>query len=253
MKTEVKPKNTQKSDLLNSRLFFNRPLLRLVEILLVFAAGLGLIQLLLPLAGDHAVIKQLVIWSANILMLLLIGVGMKLRGNKLKDFGIAFGSLSLPEFFRKTLQSLGIFVLATLAFIIASIVMANFSEIPESADLSDYAYMQNNLPMLLLTLLGVWIVSSFGEEIIYRAYLINHFLNMGFSGKSVNGLAVLVSAIIFGLVHYEWGIMGMAQTTAMGLVLGAFYLKLNKSIWPLVLAHAYMDTLLMLQMYFASI
>jgi len=251
MKTEVKPKSTLKSDIQHRKAILSRPWARLVEIVLIFTVGLGLIQLLLPLAGDQAVLKQLVVWTANILMLLLIGTGMRLRGDRLQDWGIAFRPLGLAQFFRKILQSLGIFILATLAFVLASVVMANFTEIPESADMSDYAYMQDNLPMLLLTLLGVWIVSSFGEEVIYRAYLINQLLNIGIVGKVANGIAVLISAIIFGLIHYEWGAMGMAQTTAMGLVLGIFYLRLGKKLWPLVLAHAYMDTLLMLQMYFA--
>lgn len=46
--------------------------------------------------------------------------------------------------------------------------------------------------------------------------------------------------------------MGVVQTGMMGLVLGICYLKLRKRLWILILAHAYMDTILMVQMYLAQ-
>ena len=60
---------------------------------------------------------------------------------------------------------------------------------------------------------------------------------------------MILSAIIFGLIHYKWGPMGMVQTGFMGLVLGICYIKLKRRLWILVLAHAYLDTILMTQLY----
>lgn len=67
-----------------------------------------------------------------------------------------------------------------MAFIIGSIAMANITGIPEgSADMSGYAFLKDNLGMLFLSLLGVYIVSSFGEEVIYRGFLINRISEIG--------------------------------------------------------------------------
>ena len=44
----------------------------------------------------------------------------------------------------------------------------------------------------------------------------------------------------------------MVQTTFMGLALGASYLVVRRNLWVVILAHAYMDTILMVQMYLAS-
>jgi len=44
----------------------------------------------------------------------------------------------------------------------------------------------------------------------------------------------------------------MVQTGFMGLALGICYIKLKRRLWILILAHAYMDTILMIQMYMAS-
>lgn len=222
------------------------------EILIVFAAAFILIYSLLPLTGENLVFQQAVVWVANILMLCLVWLSINIRGEKWSDFGITFQSFSAKKAGSVFLKSLLVFVLAMIAFALGSIIMAPITGIPESADMSNYAYLQNNIPMLMLTLLGVYIVSSFGEEVIYRAFLINRISEMGFSDKWKNRIAVLLSAVIFGLIHYEWGPMGMIQTTFMGLVLGYFYLRYKRNIWILVLAHAYMDTILMVQIYLAG-
>jgi hypothetical protein len=63
---------------------------------------------------------------------------------------------------------------------------------------------------------------------------------------------VPISAVIFGLIHFEWGPTGVVSTGLMGLVMGIFYLKFKKKLWILVPAHAYMDTILLVQVYMAG-
>lgn len=227
-------------------------LVKVMELLLVFSAALGLITTALPHAGDNLVKKQMIIWFANILMLVIIWAGMRLRGQKLKEFGLTFGRFDFRKGLRTFLLSLLVFVCATGGFVLGSILMANITGIPQQADMSNYNYLQNNIPMFLLTLFGVYIVASFGEEVIYRAFLINRMMELGLDNRTGKITAVIISAVIFGLVHYEWGPMGIVQTGFMGLVLGFFYLRLNKRLWPLILAHGYMDTILMVQLYLSN-
>jgi len=222
------------------------------EIVGVFLVGLLLIQVLLPLAGDNIIVQQAIVWVANVAMLLLVWWGIRVRGQHWSDFGLTFGQITLKKSLRIFLQSLLVFVLATLAFVLGSIIMANISGIPQSADMSNYSYLQDNVFMLILTLIGVYIVSSFGEEIIYRAFLINRLQELGLATKTGTVLTVVISATIFGLAHYEWGAMGVVQTGFMGLVLGVCYLKFNHGLWIVIFAHAYMDTILMVQMYLAG-
>jgi membrane protease YdiL (CAAX protease family) len=49
--------------------------------------------------------------------------------------------------------------------------------------------------------------------------------------------AVLASALLFGLGHLYQGWLGILQTTALGVVLGALTLRWG-SLWPAILAHA---------------
>lgn len=225
-------------------------LAKLAELLLVFLAAFSFIKLLSPLAGSNPVLKQAIIWVANIIMLTIVWIGLKLRGENWRTFGLGLKLVSWKEGLKIFMLSLLVFVLAIAGFIVGSIIMANITGIPEgSADMSSYDYMKNNLGMFLLTLFGVLIVSSFGEEVIYRAFLINRLSELGLDGKSGRIITVIISSIVFGLVHYEWGPMGIVQTGFMGLALSICYIKIKRRLWILILAHAYMDIILMVQMY----
>ena len=140
---------------------------------MLFISAFAFIKLIIPLVGDNPIFKQVVVWGANILMLIFVWTGLKLRGESWKDFGLGFKSITWSEGMKMFLLSLLVFVLAVAGFIIGSIVMANITGIPESANMSGYDYLKDNIGLLLLTLGGVYIVSSFGEEIVYRAFLIN--------------------------------------------------------------------------------
>jgi len=225
---------------------------QIAELVLVFLVALIFIQVFGKLRSDNLIVNQAIIWVANIIMLLMVWAGLRLRGETWQDFGLGFKKVSWKEAGKVFLLSLLVFVLALVGFVVGSIIMANITGIPQSADMSSYDYLKDNIGLLLLSLAGVYIVSSFGEEVIYRAFLINRISAIGGHTKAAGIIAVILSAVVFGLAHYSWGPMGIVQTGFMGLALGWCYIFFNKRLWILILAHAYMDTILMLQLYFNS-
>ncbi len=235
---------------------FGRALLRnkpaqVGEIVALFVVALAVIVLAGPLAGENPVARQGVVWVANILMLVMVWLGLRLRGQGWAHFGLSFRGASRRIVVRAVLLSLVVFVAAVAAFVVGAIVMANIVGIPEGADMSGYNYLSGNLPMLILALVAVYIVSSFGEEVVYRAFLINRIAELCGGGNTAWRVAVLISSVMFGFAHYGWGASGIVQTGFMGLALGVSYLVVRRNLWVLILAHAYMDTILMVQMYFA--
>jgi membrane protease YdiL (CAAX protease family) len=218
----------------------------------LFLSAFLLIKILEPFANGNLILKQAIFWLVNIVMLFLIWFGLKLRNENWTYFGLTIKGISPKSIFKGFLLSLLVFALAIIGFVIGSIIMANITGIPENADMSNYSYLQGNLGMLILTLIGVYIVSSFGEEVIYRGFLINRISELGLNNKISSIISVIISAIIFGFVHYEWGAMGIVQTGFMGLALGLCYIYMKKKLWIMVFAHAYMDTILMLQLYFTK-
>lgn len=223
-----------------------------LEIVAVFGAAALILAVFLPLAGQNALAGQGVIWFANVTMLGMIWLSLRLRGQRWEDLGLSFRFAGWRTVFRTVLQSLAVFVAAVAAFLVPTIVIGAIFGRPEQADMSGYDYLRGNLGFFLLALASVYLVSSFGEEVIYRGFLIRRLADLGSGTRSAWRLAVGVSSVVFGLIHFAWGPVGIVQTTFMGLALGLSFLFLGRRLWPLILAHAYMDTLLISQMYLGS-
>ena len=61
--------------------------------------------------------------------------------------------------------------------------------------------------------------------------------------------AILFGLLVFGVVHSDWGLAGMVQATCMGVALVISYLRVERNLWFKILAHAYMGTILVWQLY----
>lgn len=83
---------------------------------------------------------------------------------------------------------------------------------------------------------GLSLTAGFCEEVLYRGFLM--WYSMTWLPEAV---AVLVSAIVFGVAHLYlgWGI-GVLRATVMGVVLGAAYL-LTGTLWVPIVLHAAVD------------
>ena len=96
---------------------------------------------------------------------------------------------------------------------------------------------------LLDATLVTWVLIGFGEEFVFRGFILNRLLVL--TGESSRGLvfASLLQAIWFGAGHASQGLTGMLMTGAVGFVLAlAFLTRMKRNLWPLVIAHAGIDT-----------
>jgi membrane protease YdiL (CAAX protease family) len=245
-----KNRNTKETKI--GRLLLRSKLAQLGEIAVVFLVGLAVIIGSRSLVGDNPLAFHGVVWLGNVLMLLTVWLGLHLRGQNCGHFGLNFRRPNRQTFIRTVLLSFVVFVFAVAAFVMSAVVMANIVGMPEVADMTGYNYLHGNVPLLMLSLMGVYIVSSFGEEVIYRAFLINRIAELGSGTKWSWRVAVVISSLVFGLIHSEWAVAGMVQTGFMGVALGVSYLAVGRNLWVTILAHAYADTLLLVQLFFTK-
>lgn len=224
---------------------------KLSEITVALVGPAAFLLALAPTAGGDPFRFQSLVWVTNGLMLVLVWTGLRLRGQTWRHFGLHLARPKPRSVFRALGISLLVLVVAVVAFVVGAIVAANIFGVPEGPDTSGYAYMSGNLPMLIGGLAAAYVMSSFGEEVFYRGFLIHRIAELS-TGRKPWVLAVVGSAIVFGLAHFSWGPSGMIQTGFMGLALGAAYLRLGRNLWLTILAHAYMDTILFVQMYLGS-
>ena len=168
---------------------------RLCELGLVFLLPLTLIQVAEPFAGENILAMQGVVWVANVLMLLLVWQGLRLRGKGWQHFGLRFGRPSGRSVVRAVLLSFAVLIGGAVAYLIGGAAASVLPGVPQQADLSGYDNLQGNLPLLLLSLIGVYIVSSFGEEVVYRGFLINRIAELNPQGRHMQTIALLISSV----------------------------------------------------------
>lgn len=221
----------------------------LVEVVAVFLVAVLVTGVGWMIAGEGALARQTVVWVANVAMLLMIGIGLRLRGQSWRDLGLGVGWPGWRRAAGVVLKSILVFVAAIAAFVLAGLWVPQAAGNSGQADLSSYDWLHGNLPMLLFALAVIYPVSSFGEEVVYRGFLNQRLSEFGGGSRWADVCAVTGSAVIFGLAHFSWGPVGILQTTAMGMALGIAWLLLNRQLWVLVLAHCYLDTMLLVPLY----
>lgn len=219
------------------------------EVLVILVGAAVIIAAGWQIVGDSIVARQAVAWIGSIAMLVLIWIGVRMRGDSVQSLGLQNTFRTTSDVGKSLLQAMLAFALGAVGFIVGTIVMGPPDSAGSQGDMSGYDFLQGNLPMLLGALALVYIGSSFAEEVVYRGFLITRFKMAFGEGKAATACAVFASAVLFGLAHFSWGVGGMVQTTGMGLGLGCAYLLTKKSLWPQVIAHAAFDTLLFMQLY----
>lgn len=227
-------------------------LARLLEILTVFGAASVVILIGLPLAGDGLFAKQLVVVAANAVMLALVWLGLRLRGENPNYLGLSMRFAGWKAIAWGFAKSLAVFVMAMAGFLAGSIIMINLTGSPQQADVSGYDFLQGNLTLFVVSLASIYFFSSFGEEVVYRGFLINRLEELFGGDKKALVWAVIASSLMFGLAHFGWGVTGMVQTAFMGLALAVSFVIFQRNLWVLVAAHAYMDSALIWPLYFGK-
>jgi len=98
-----------------------------------------------------------------------------------------------------------------------------------------------------------WFAAGFGEELMWRGFLLDRFARLP-GIESRIWLAVVLQAAVFGLPHiYEGGASGIIVTGAVGLFFGWLRLRQRGNLWALVIAHALVDTTSILVAYVTKV
>jgi membrane protease YdiL (CAAX protease family) len=214
--------------------------LLLLELLIVLAAKKSLTYLsevkffaaiapTMPVLG-HAYLQFLVT--------LALIAWLRIRGARFSDYG--FGNFGPPWLFASI----------TLAAIAASVILPTmldpllssyFGKTPR--DLSRFATLAGNLSQFLYVMPLVWIFAAFGEEFLYRGFILENVRRILGGGNAAMGAAIVVQAVLFGAGHAYQGPVGMIPIAVGGIVYGLLYWAGGKRLWPLILGHGVVDTI----------
>jgi uncharacterized protein len=116
-------------------------------------------------------------------------------------------------------------------------------------DTSAFMGVRGNAATLAGMLALVWTIVAFGEELIFRGFILSRLENLFGQGASGKAVAVALQAALFGIGHFYLGARGMAAATLVGVVYGAWYVLRGRNLWPLIIAHGITDTVSMTAIY----
>ena len=89
----------------------------------------------------------------------------------------------------------------------------------------------------------IWILAAFGEELVYRGYLMNRVADLGRGTRTAWIVSLLAISALFGFSHYQQGLTGIIEEGSDGLILGLMYLAYRRNLTIPIGAHGVCDTI----------
>lgn len=151
-------------------------------------------------------------------------------------------------------------LLRTIGWVVLLYVSAGFAKVllvdPLAAaagwpreNLSRFSKLPGNAALLAGWLLVAWTQAAFGEEMVFRGFLLTRLEILLGHGVSATVSAVTGQALLFGAGHWYLGPRGMTTAAALGLILGAVYVFDGRNLVPLIIVHGLADSLSAIAIY----
>jgi len=110
-------------------------------------------------------------------------------------------------------------------------------------DLEVFRSLHGNLKPTLVFLALTWTLAAFGEEMVYRGYLMNRVADLLKRTPRAWIISLIVVHVGFGLAHAYQGVTGMIDEGLMGFLLGVIYLRTGRNLSVPIIAHGVCDTI----------
>jgi len=202
----------------------------------------------LPLGGGLSLLGGPLVNLGLVVTIAIFWVVSKRRGSTWSDFGLA----RPKSWVRTILLGIGVTLGMIVGFSLLMPLITLAFPIPQ-VDNSRFDILQGDLPNLILNVVAMWFTAGFLEELLWRGYLMNRLVDLqGNKTKLAWVIALAGSAIIFGLGHTYQGLGGVVKVTAAGLLFGAAFLTVRRNLWPVIIAHALLNTIDFVQHYFGG-
>jgi membrane protease YdiL (CAAX protease family) len=119
-------------------------------------------------------------------------------------------------------------------------------------DLDVFRSLHGNIKLLLIYLALAWILAAFGEEMVYRGYLMNRVADLLNRTQRAWIVSLIVVHVGFGLAHAYQGVTGVIDEGLMGLLLGVIYLRTGRNLAVPIVAHGVQDSIDFILIFFGK-
>ena len=199
-------------------------------------AGVELLLAVLILVGHN--IFQVIPVSETPFIFLLGWISLRLRGLRWSSVGFV-----KPKSWGRTI------LIAVIAGIILQLLSTFVTEplirlvTHQPTDLSDFKSLVGNVTVLIIYLVLIWTLAAFGEELVYRGYMMNRMADLGNQTRVGWIISLFAVSILFGLGHFYQGVTGVVDTAITSLYLGSLYFYSGRNLWLPILTHGFSNTI----------
>jgi membrane protease YdiL (CAAX protease family) len=110
-------------------------------------------------------------------------------------------------------------------------------------DLELFRAVHSNVKLLLVFVALSWTLAAFGEEMVYRGYVMNRVADLFNRTSAAWIISLLAVNVGFGLAHAYQGLTGVLDEGLMGLLYGIIYLRTGRNLAVPIVAHGVQDTI----------
>jgi len=191
--------------------------------------------------------KHLIPVSKTPFLLLLGWISIRIRGLRWRNLGFTLNrgwllTLALGVGAGLLMEAFELFVSQPLLIRITG----------KQPDLSDFQAIYGNLKWTLILLALTWPLAAFGEEMVWRGYLMNRVAGIGKHTRLAWIVGLVAVNMAFGYAHSYQGITGIIDEGLMGVLLGLFYLGTGCNLSVPIIAHGVADTVDLLLIFFGK-
>ena len=113
----------------------------------------------------------------------------------------------------------------------------------KQADLELFRVLRGDVKWTLIAIAGAWTLAAFGEEMVYRGYLMNRVADLMNRTPWAWVISLIVVHVGFGFAHAYQGITGIIDEGLAGFLFGIVYLRTGRNLVVLIIAHGLGDTI----------
>lgn len=170
--------------------------------------------------------------------LLLIAVTyLKLSHRTWRDFGLNTETLK-SDIYLGTLLGIALQLFGTF-------IQEPFFDhlIGTKQDISQFDAIKQSIPLTIFMICLSWLLAGFGEEMVYRGYLLNRISETLGGNRASITVALILSSAIFAVGHKYQGPSGVLDAGFMGIYYGLISLLSGKRLMVSVITHGMNNTL----------
>lgn len=193
------------------------------------------------LSGSKYLLHQIV-WQVSGPLSLLLGFTfltyyLRKQGLRWSDLGLKW----VNEYKTILWFAIGL-LLSVFVIMIAHEISSFFFERPPREN-ERFGDLSGNIPLTISWIVTGILIGGFGEELVYRGFLINA-LERIFDKRYGTVLAIILPALFWALRHYYYAHgYGSIMVFIVGTYLGVLYVANGRNLFPGIILHSMFDTI----------